>query len=77
MFSYHHIIGYIFIGAKQLIQILPYLLCELKSTFDTLNSKSVLHFDDYFEMTYHFCIKIFKNRDITNVIKTREKKNPS
>lgn len=77
MFSYHHIIGYIFIGAKQFIQTLPYLLCELKSTFDTLNSKSVLHFDEYFEMTYHFCIKIFKNRYITNVIKTRDKKNPS
>lgn len=77
MFSYHHIIGYIFIGAKQFIQTLPYLLCELKSTFDTLNSKSVLHFDEYFEMTYHFCINILKNRDITNVLKTRDKKNPS
>lgn len=54
MFSYHHIIGYIFIGAKQLIQTLPYLFCELKSTFDTLNSKSVLDFDEYFEMTIIF-----------------------
>lgn len=70
--------GYIFIGAKQLIQTLPYLLCKLKSTFDTLNSKSLLHFYKYVEMTYYFCIKINKMRDITNVIKTRpEKKDPS
>lgn len=66
--------GYSFIGAKQSIATLPFVLCKLKSTFDTFNSKSLLHFDYQVEMiNYEFCIKMLKIGFNTNVKKSDER----